>query len=156
MFLSHKMLVKISWRWRNLFASGARAIELIAYVDDMLTGAEFGYSLLFTRRTNFYIKKRYSQAPYVILELWKCTQQNSERELKSVHSNFLTDDRQFKLLDWLGTIYVFQILVPNDLMETKVTKRESNIAKLFDKLGLMASVCVTAKIIMQNIWRSKV
>lgn len=51
----------------------------------------------------------------------------------------------------------FNISIPDEQISCKNTKREilSTIAKIFDPLGLVGAVIMSAKLIMQELWKEK-
>ncbi|XP_044741951.1 uncharacterized protein LOC123302922 [Chrysoperla carnea] len=160
-FLATRCLLKLVEDEGSSFRLASRAIELNSYVDDILTGAEdFDKAFRLQDELISLLEKRQFK-----LHKWYSNYENvldriPEENREKCSFQFSDGCSSIKTLGlvWNPGIDAFQILVPDDLMESKVTKREilSSIAKLFDPLGLMAPACVSAKIIMQMIWRSKV
>ncbi|XP_030757297.1 uncharacterized protein LOC115883123 [Sitophilus oryzae] len=60
-------------------------------------------------------------------------------------------------LSWCPIKDKFKVSVPSTRQSSKVTKRYvlSNIAQMFDPLGFIGPVVVTAKLFMQEIWAAK-
>ncbi|XP_044741847.1 uncharacterized protein LOC123302822 [Chrysoperla carnea] len=159
-YLATRCLLQLAQDEGTNFPLAARAIENNCYVDDVMIGTSNVETALRLQteliqllgKGNFELHKWYSNDSRVLNNIDK-----NKREKCSFQ--FSDGDSIIKTLGliWNPHTDVFQISVPNEIMNSKNTKREilSCIAKLFDPLGLIAPVCVSAKIDMQKIWREK-
>lgn len=60
-------------------------------------------------------------------------------------------------LFWNPELDVFQVTVPDEISVIKLTKGNilSTISKIYDPLGVVSVVVISAKIIVENIWKDR-
>ncbi|XP_072946331.1 uncharacterized protein [Epargyreus clarus] len=126
------------------------------YVDDLMTGCEsVAEGVEIYKKMNQMLNRGGFQ-----LQKWSS---NSEKLLKEIkEESGIQDSLEIKTdevlkilgLTWNRTTDEFQYTVQLPELETPVVKRKviSDIAKLYDPLGWLAPVIVTAKIFIQKIW----
>lgn len=159
-FLATRCLLQLSQDEGANFPLAARAIENNCYIDDVMSGASNLEMALCLQKElvellgkgKFELHKWFSNDPQVLNTI-------DEDKREKCSYQFSDGDSTIKTLGLVWNPYadIFQISVPDEISNGINTKREilSCIAKLFDPLGLIAPVVVSAKIIMQQIWRVK-
>lgn len=159
-FLSTRCLVELARSNREMYPLGADALLKQCYVDDILFGAE----------TISELQDAYQQITKLLstacMTLHKWTS-NSTTFLRSIslnhsHPNYIisSENKSNKVLgiQWSPLSDTFTITLPDGSLDNNISKREvlSNIAKIFDPVGLINPYVVIAKILMQKIWLSKI
>ncbi|XP_025997421.1 uncharacterized protein LOC113005763 [Solenopsis invicta] len=155
-FLAIRTIKKLADDERSSYPRAAKVIESHLYVDDLLTGAETindartlrNEIITLLARGGFSIRQWASNDKRVVNDL----------PISALHENFALDtDRALKTLGvtWNARddkIYYATKSIGNT---TKITKRTilSEIAKIFDPLGLLGPVILYIKKIMQHVWR---
>lgn len=138
--------------------AAAQTLRKSFYVDDMLGGShdESSAIKLYEDLTAMLGKRK--------LELAKWSS-NSKAVLESVKANGdslieLNKDEPNAVLGmhWSPTEDTFQYKIKNPMQVQQATKRTivSDIARLYDPCGYLAGVIVIAKVLIQNLWRSKI
>lgn len=157
-FLAIRCLHHLALEHTSTFALGAKSLLEDFYVDDMLSGANTIEKALQLRREvntimengRFELRKWSSNEPRLLEGI------PSEFREQSVH----IDSNDFVKtlgLSWHPTEDVFRYEYTQKFPNEEISKRRvlSDIATLFDPLGLLNPVVVAAKIFMQHLWRLK-
>ena len=138
---------------------GSKTLKNDLYVDDLLTGANSVEELLQIRNESIEILSR---GGFPIRQ-WgsNCAEVLHDLNQKAVNVKFLTDKNP--IVKTLGILWnaredTFLYSVKSIQFSEKITKRLilSEIAKIFDPLGLLGPVILFAKIIMQECWKAKI
>ncbi|XP_055584724.1 uncharacterized protein LOC129737588 [Uranotaenia lowii] len=158
-FLATRVLQQLADDEETNFPEAAKVLKRDVYVDDLFTGgsspttvAELRTQLdQLCRRGGFEFRKFASNCESVLDGI------SSDR--RAIQSSVeLAADQCIKTLGlhWepTGDNLRFHIQLPKQPPDTLMTKRIalSQIAQLFDPLGLVGPVIVTAKIFMQTLW----
>ncbi|XP_072375490.1 uncharacterized protein [Diabrotica undecimpunctata] len=155
-FLSTRCLKELAVRNKEKYPLAADALENSCYVDDILHGANDIETLYKTYKQ---LSTSLNSAG-IPLHKWSS---NSSEFLDSISSesqksNYVikSDNSSNKVLGicWNSQSDMFSISLPDISSEPKYTKREvlSIISSIFDPLGLINPITVSAKLLMQNIW----
>ncbi|XP_050547611.1 uncharacterized protein LOC126909236, partial [Daktulosphaira vitifoliae] len=136
----------------------AQAIKRDFYVDDLLTGAD---TLTEARRLQRDVSSLCEKGGF-LLRKW-CANHTSllshlpENLKGTIHKLNFSDNMVTKALgvNWVPVTDSLHYKVTEWKPAKTVTRRvvTSEIAKLFDPLGLMGPIIVTAKIFIQSLWR---
>lgn len=165
-FLAIRVTRQLAWDEQHLFPLGAGILLEETYMDDTLSG---GYTLdeallkkkelvEICRSGGFALHKWLANNNNLLHNMSYCDGANS---FNSQSYNF-TDENTFSILG-LGwhpesDSFIFRVKSTSDCDNVTLTKRVvlSKIAKLFDPLGWLSPVIVTAKIFMQQLWLNKI
>ncbi|XP_011883625.1 PREDICTED: uncharacterized protein LOC105570788, partial [Vollenhovia emeryi] len=141
------------------FPVGAEILKRDLYVDDLLTGADTLKKLLQIRDETIEILKRGG----FHIRQWASTHPKALENLceRTLDIEFLTNENP--ILKTLGIawnarrdelLYTVKPIKIND----RVSKRHilSEIAKIFDPLGLLGPIILASKVLMQECWRTKI
>ncbi|XP_046143150.1 uncharacterized protein LOC123988154 [Osmia bicornis bicornis] len=141
------------------FPLASQIIKRDLYVDDLLTGANYLSEILKIRDDIIALLKR----GQFNIRQWAS---NHDHALDSIDEKVLGSDHAVEnnpILKTLGTVWNSRrdkILYSVKPLErpAKSTKRTilSEIAKIFDPLGLLGPILLTAKTIMQVCWKTKI
>lgn len=142
------------------FPIGAKIISSSMYVDDVLVGADTVKEALEARKQLIGIL----DAGGFVLRKWAANKKENLKDLPKEHllsSNFLCFDAESTAktlgLQWnAAEDYFFFVTVKLPLKDS-YTRREvlSIVARLYDPIGFLAPIVITAKIIMQDMWLDK-
>jgi Pao retrotransposon peptidase/Family of unknown function (DUF5641)/Integrase zinc binding domain len=155
-YLATKALQQLANDEDDHFPAAARVARRDFYVDDILSGTDSvddcvelqGQLVSMLKRGGFELHKWCTNAPELFENI-----PIDKREPKAQ----LSDNPFVKTLglSWHPSLDVLAITTERPLPQTKVTKRSvlSDIAKLFDPLGLTGPIIVTAKIFLQRLWQ---
>jgi len=157
-YLAIRTIHKLADDEYHVYPRAARILKTHLYVDDLLTGAE---TIEDARAIRDEIIALLSRGGFTIRQ-WASNDERIVKDLSTgaLHANFVLEmDRSLKTL---GIIWnarddkICYVAHPINIMKT-VTKRNilSEIAKIFDPLGLMGPVVFYAKRLMQDVWRCK-
>ncbi|XP_062713540.1 uncharacterized protein LOC134283957 [Aedes albopictus] len=161
-FLATRSLQQLAFDESTRYPFAAQIVLEDFYVDDALTGAETVEEAI-QRRVElteilscggFPIHKWCSNEPAILETV---PEKDREQFLSFEDSDINQAIKTLGLLwDPAEDVYRFRLDLPS-LGDCSPTKRNvlSQIAKIFDPLGLISPVVVFAKIIMQQIWMSK-
>ncbi|XP_015120456.1 uncharacterized protein LOC107043449 [Diachasma alloeum] len=154
-FLAIRSLQQLARDYEKQYPQAARILLRDMYVDDLLTGFN---SLVEAQTVQRQIIECLKQGGLNI-RLWAPNEKELLKHLPTESINqklFINDDKTLKTLGifWnseTDTINFFHKISPE---EKPVTKREilSDIASIFDPLGLLGPVILTAKHVMQQLW----
>lgn len=127
------------------------------YVDDLISGSDTVEEVIELRRqmqimlagARFPIKKWNSNSWSVMSSI-----DNSEWCAKSICDEAECGDQSVLGVNWDPTRDRFQFVVDSDSWANKTTKRTitSDVAKLFDPLGLLSPVITRGKIFIRELW----
>ncbi|XP_076549167.1 uncharacterized protein LOC143306370 [Osmia lignaria lignaria] len=156
-YLAIRTLAQLAVDEKSRFPLGARCLESNVYVDDMFIGAD-ELPLAIRKRTELI---QILGTAGIELDKWAA----NHPDILPAHKRPITDDlvrdivqdESIKTLGvhWKPTQdeFSFSVLKANGLLGV-LTKRAvlSNIARLFDPLGWLSPITITAKILMQDLW----
>lgn len=158
-FLATRVIQKLANLEERQFPKGALITRRNFYMDDLITGAnsieetklirDATASLLL--KEGFVLRKWASNSKVLLEEI--------PNDMETNVTLNLNKDCTFRTLGvkWSPSRDTFQYSI--EIKSTAVhTKRSilSSISQIFDPLGLLAPVLITAKIIMQTLWKLKV
>lgn len=156
-FLAIRTLLQLVDDEGSKFPLGAACLKSETYVDDTFAGAD-ELSTAVQKRVE--LTKLLSSAG-ISLDKWAATHTELlPPEALPGSSKQIDDDKSVKTLGvhWCPALDQFRFDI-TDIAKLSVasTKRAilSNIARLFDPLGWLAPVTVSAKILMQDLWIQK-
>ena len=160
-FLAIRTLLKLAEDYGKTYPIAAEAVRSEMYSDNVLTGAHSLDEAL-TKQTE--LIHLFNQGH---LNLRKWTSNNAE-VLSSLSSNMLANDSISLFtsepsvpilgIDWHPNTDYFSFHIEDAPIDSAFTKRSvlSRIARIFDPMGWLAPIVITAKIIMQSLWILKV
>ncbi|XP_033361876.1 uncharacterized protein LOC117240109 [Bombus vosnesenskii] len=158
-YLAIRCLKQLAEDEGHRFPRAAQVLQRDFYVDDALTGAETKDEAL-TLRTEL---TNLLQLAGLNIRKWASNDNDLLHGLsleETNHQHFLGDSQTLKTLGVLWNSSDDSILYSVEVKPTpsRVTKRiiSSEIAKIYDPLGLLAPVIVRAKMLLQRIWSSKI
>ncbi|XP_033356900.1 uncharacterized protein LOC117237245 [Bombus vosnesenskii] len=158
-YLAIRCLKQLAEDEGHRFPRSAQVLQRDFYVDDALTGAETKDEAL-TLRTEL---TNLLQLAGLNIRKWASNDNDLLHGLsleETNHQHFLGDSQTLKTLGVLWNSSDDSILYSVEVKPTpsRVTKRiiSSEIAKIYDPLGLLAPVIVRAKMLLQRIWSSKI
>ncbi|XP_062700059.1 uncharacterized protein LOC134284795 [Aedes albopictus] len=160
-YLATKCLKRLAELDGHKYPEAARILSKDFYVDDMMTGVdseEDGVRLCsdmqqLLKGGGFNLRKWSSNSPTVLEKI--------PAELKDDRTSFELDDSSATIktlgLIWEPRVDVFRFKVP-EWSSSVVCKRSviSDLARIFDSIGLLGAVIVSAKIFVQTLWKQKV
>ncbi|XP_062558241.1 uncharacterized protein LOC134223121 [Armigeres subalbatus] len=160
-YLATKCLKRLAELDGQKYPEAAKILSMDFYVDDMMTGVdneEEGVQLCsdmqqLLKGGGFNLRKWSSNCPAVLEKI--------PAELHDVRASFELDDSSATIktlgLIWEPRIDVFRFKVP-EWNSSVICKRSviSDLARIFDPLGLIGTVTVSAKIFVQSLWKLKV
>ncbi|XP_057659309.1 uncharacterized protein LOC130895778 [Diorhabda carinulata] len=154
-FLSIRSLHEVAYRHLNESPDICNIILHDFYVDDLLTGAS-------TVDEVNNIKVRLSELLIEYgfpLRKWKSNMNTFEHDAESEILH-IGDEAQNKTLGllWNPSADCLQFSINISNCSPKITKRQilSSTAQIFDPLELLSPVTITAKIILQELWKLKI
>ncbi|XP_050480870.1 uncharacterized protein LOC126868923 [Bombus huntii] len=158
-YLAIRCLKQLAEDEGHRFPRAAQVLQRDFYVDDALTGAETKDDAL-TLRTEL---TNLLQLAGLNIRKWASNDKDLLHGLsleETNHQHFLGDSQTLKTLGVFWNSSDDSILYSVEVKPTpsRVTKRiiSSEIAKIYDPLGLLAPVIVRAKMLLQRIWSSKI
>ncbi|XP_033363018.1 uncharacterized protein LOC117241148 [Bombus vosnesenskii] len=158
-YLAIRCLKQLAEDEGHRFPRAAQVLQRDFYVDDALTGAETKDEAL-TLRTEL---TNLLQLAGLNIRKWASNDNDLLHGLsleETNHQHFLGDSQTLKTLGVFWNSFDDSILYSVEVKPTpsRVTKRiiSSEIAKIYDPLGLLAPVIVRAKMLLQRIWSSKI
>lgn len=159
-FLATRCLNEVAFEIQGSHPVESNIISKDFYVDDLMTGAatvedakKMQVSLIeILNGYGFELRKWCSNERSVV--------HNVPEDFRETSSTFRINDKD--TVKTLGLLYqpesdIFRFSVHQEVNNVKVTKRSilSEIAKIFDPLGLVGPVITSAKIFMQALWQLK-
>ncbi|XP_076660848.1 uncharacterized protein LOC143364322 [Halictus rubicundus] len=139
------------------FPLGAACLNSNTYVDDIFAGADDLSDALKTRQELVDMLRTAG----IELDKWAANHNDllptKSSQYENIDQKSIADDELVKALGirWNPTSDEFSFVAVNfEELVKAMTKRTvlSNIARLFDPLGWLAPITVTAKILMQDLW----
>jgi len=141
------------------YPQAAKVLKSHFYVDDLLTGAE---SISQTQAIRDEITSLLARGGFSIRQ-WASNDERIINDLApgALHASFVLNvNRTLKTLGVTWNAHNDMILYSTNAIGVtkKLTKRIilSEIAKIFDPLGLLGPIILYAKILIQEIWRCKI
>ena len=152
-YLATRTLRQVGLEARDSFPVANRVITSDFYVDDLLTGAETATEAREIKRD---VEAILRQSGFV-LRYWASNKATTLREGSETMIPITPEaerDPNTLGLSWNPSADVLQFHV-NTTITTRVTKRLilSQLARIFDPLGLVAPITISAKLLMQTRWR---
>ncbi|XP_066596913.1 uncharacterized protein [Prorops nasuta] len=158
-FLAIRTIHKLADDEMVYYTKASKVLKTDLYVDDLLTGVETVQEACSLRdeiirllaKGDFNIQQWASNDPKIIKDL----------PSSAVHKNLIKDNEQTLKtlgLSWnTGNDCIVYYPQPIERLEN-LTKRKvlSEIAKLYDPLGLLGPIIFYVKVLMQEIWRSNI
>ncbi|XP_076301926.1 uncharacterized protein LOC143220071 [Lasioglossum baleicum] len=159
-FLANRVIKQLAFDEKEHFPLGASVLQKEIYMDDVLSG---GHSLETAGLKQKQVLELCKVGGFP-LRKWLSNEQSLlewlPRDSIAVETEILLQDN-FSYgvlgLQWLPQRDLFQYKTDMGVCPTTWTKRLvlSKVAKLFDPLGLLAPVTITAKIFLQKLWLLK-
>lgn len=157
-FLAIRCLHQLGHEKTLSHSVGSTAILNDFYVDDMLSGGDtFEEALKLKKEVSEILKCGCFE-----LRKWASNDERLLRDVPDAHRETfknIDEDKSIKTLgvSWKPDVDEFQFVYTQKPTEVNITKRQvlSDIASLFDPLGLINPIIVLAKILMQHLWRLK-
>ncbi|XP_037959288.1 uncharacterized protein LOC119688691 [Teleopsis dalmanni] len=156
-YLATRYLQKIASENKVNYPLGAQILCDNFYVDDGLGGSDSLITAIEAQRQLIHILKKH----HFCLRKWSANHpqllKNISQDDQEVNLDFNNNESIKTLgLFWLPKADLFGIKVKM-VTEGIITKRvvSSDLARLFDPLGLLAPVIVKAKIFIQHLWQLK-
>ncbi|XP_037932704.1 uncharacterized protein LOC119667483 [Teleopsis dalmanni] len=158
-YLATRCLQKIALENKVNYPLGAQILCDNFYVDDGLGGSDSLITAIEAQRQLIHILKKHQ----FYLRKWSANHpqllKNISQDDQEVNLDFTNDNNEsIKTLGlfWLPKADLFGIkvqMVTEGIITTRVVS--SDLARLFDPLGLLAPVIVKAKIFIQHLWQLK-
>ncbi|XP_067205391.1 uncharacterized protein [Linepithema humile] len=157
-FLAVRSLQEIAKLEQSNMPMGSARILSDFYVDDLLTGADSIQDLITIRNE---VNTILSKAGFV-LRKWASNEQAILNGIPTSSSNHIlniSEDVNVPTLgmQWNSQSDTFQFNITTT-KQLKISKRSilSTTAHIFDPLGILGPIIITAKIFMQRLWQLKV
>lgn len=157
-FLATRSLIQLSEEAQNTQKLGAMVISRDFYMDDLLTGADSRREAINIRNEvrsillsgGFESHKWASNNESLLLDI------PASSETTVLHLDKEETVKTLRLL-WNSTQDAFNISIPQFDTSRRITKRTmlSDMSQIFDPLGLINPIVVSAKILMQRLWQFK-
>lgn len=156
LFLATRVLKQLSIDEAHSHPIAAEILQRDFYVDDLLTGANTFQDALELRNDLVSITQRGG----LILQKWASNEPRLIRDFSSKAEGELMSLDMSDTIKTLGISWtvkndtiVYTVKCPEN--DDKITKRSilSEIARLFDPLGLLGQVIVKAKLMIQTLWK---
>ena len=159
-FLAIRSLHYLSDLYKEKYPLGSYVIQNQFYVDDMLSGAN---TVEEARKTMMEVDKILKSAKFTLCK-WASNHSELLSNIPEGQQEKLINIKEHHVIKTLGLAWEpksdsFHYHYNNKSSHTsKVTKRQvlSEIASLFDPMGLINPIIVLAKIFMQRLWQLKV
>ena len=158
-YLAIRCLKQLAQDEGHRFPKAAEILQRDFYVDDALTGAP-------TRKEALSMREELTQILQTAglkIRQWASNDPYLLRDLPPDAINqqlYLGDSSTLKTLGivWDATRDFIQYSVKTTTPPTRITKRYicSEVAKIYDPLGLLGPVIITAKLLLQKMWTMKV
>ena len=158
-FLAIRCLKQLALERKNEYPAGANSVEKDMYVDDLITGVNSIEGAIKIREETTALLK---EAGFNIRQ-WASNSMAVLHDLEEHQVNSKLDLSHDNTLKTLGVFwnakrdkYVYSVRDLN--LNDKITKRNilSEIAKIYDPLGLLGPIIFYAKLIIQKLWKLKV
>ncbi|XP_058816696.1 uncharacterized protein LOC131679970 [Topomyia yanbarensis] len=159
-YLATKCVQQLLESHRQQHPTAVEKAEKGTYVDDVLTGADSEEEAILLRQQlstifasgGFYLRKWASNSAAVLdgvpaadLEMQTSIEINDTRTIKALGIHWQPCSDQFQFSN-----------IPNKIFQPTKRTMLSQIASIFDPLGLLAPIVVKAKMVMQQLWELKV
>ncbi|XP_030748228.1 uncharacterized protein LOC115876558 [Sitophilus oryzae] len=163
-YLATRVLKELAVINQKTFPLASNALLSQCYVDDILCGQDSYENLVELHRQlmqlcklgNFHLHKWCSNSNSLLNNI----NHSHKSDISQENYDIKVDGISNKVLGifWNPNLDVFSISLPIPSEEKQVTKREvlSKITQMFDPLGLIGPVIVIGKLMMQEIWKTKI
>lgn len=158
-FLAVRCLHQLAIESEHEYPLGSEKILKDFYVDDLLTGAETKDEII---RIKNEISSILAKGGFT-LQKWASNDNGLLRDIpRQCDTTVLRLDKSDTLktlgLSWNAEDDAFLFSIPQFNLNRRVTKRTilSDIAQLFDPMGLLNPVTVVARLLMQRMWQIKI
>ena len=156
-FLAIRVIKQLALDEKLAFPFGAKILNNETYMDDILSGADNLEEALEKQRDLINICK----VGGFSLHKWMANDEKLLSEFSvDVRADFNSSHSYFGLLglNWNPTDDYFSFCIIIDQFKNSITKRQviSSIAKLYDPLGWLSPVIITAKAFIQKLWLAKI
>ena len=161
LFLAIRTLLKLTEDYSNTYRIAADAVRTEMYSDNVLSGAHSLEEALLKQDELIQLFKQ----GHLNLQKWTS---NSTEVLSYLPSNMLATDSIILFasetsvpilgIDWQPNTDYFSFHIEDAPSNLPFTKRSvlPRITRIFDSMGWLAPIVITAKIIMQSLWILKV
>lgn len=125
------------------------------YVDDLLTGGQTIDEVNLIKTEISSILKQFGFP----LRKWRSNEKSIEHDNDdNILSIGQSEPNKTLGLLWNSSFDTLEYTIMKPNFPTKITKRQilSSIAQVFDPLGLLSPVIITAKVILQQLWKLKI
>lgn len=155
-FVATRCLKQLALEYRDKYPMSSRVIEKDFYVDDLLSGFDSREKAIQARDE---ISEILASAGFE-LRKWAS---NDETILENINIGSGLDQGIIPISDNIGTLGIKWNPSADNLQYSardvnlkQITKRTilSSIAQIFDPLGLLGPIIVTAKLLIQKLWQS--
>ncbi|XP_033339833.2 uncharacterized protein LOC117228236 [Megalopta genalis] len=157
-FLAVRTLKQLARDEGKNFHLAAAALENDFYVDDLLTGAPTMSQATRLRDELIQLLKLggFNLRQWASNEQTLVGEHSDKAATDAIYLN-VSDTKKTLGICWNAKLDCIEYYVERDTKIQRVTKREilSKIARLFDPLGLLAPILITAKILMQELWKAQ-
>lgn len=154
-FLAIRALHEVAYQHED-YPQIASIILRDFYVDDLLTGGQSSEEVLQIKQQLSDLLQKYG----FHLRKWKSNDKTIVQSTADSDIVRLGTDEEQKTLGivWNSFTDTLEYTIATLDSSRKITKRSilSSISQIFDPLGLLSPVTVTAKIIIQKLWRLKI
>ncbi|XP_051168523.1 uncharacterized protein LOC127286209 [Leptopilina boulardi] len=158
-YLATRVLLQLANDEGQFFPLASQALRDNFYVDDCLTGAKTKQRALelrdelieIVKKGGFSLRKWASNCPDLVNNL----DSKSTDSLISLKSE---DTIKTLGISWVPDKDKIIYLINNLSTSNEITKRTilSDIARIFDPLGLLSPIIVCAKLMIQHLWKNKI
>ena len=156
-FLATRSVKQLAIDESSNFPLASNALIFDTYVDDIVTGAETlsdalelqSQLLQLTKRGCFQLHKWCANDDRLLEKI-------PEKDRETIKRNVTGEYIKALGMFWQPKEDFIVFKPPEFDYKSKVTKRNilSDVAKMFDPLGLLAPIIVTAKLLMQDLWKN--
>lgn len=157
-YLATRVLSQLASDEENSFPHAAQVLRRDFYVDDVLTGEETFEKALALRDDLMSLLNKGGFS----LRKWASNDSRLVNNLDNKSNDSLISLKSIELIKTLGIAWLpskdlIIYSIKNSISNKQITKRQilSDLAKLFDPLGLLSPTIVCAKLIIQNLWKLK-
>lgn len=156
-YLAVKAMIVGAELWAKEFPDAVQAIKNDCYMDDCITGANSEQEAITLAKDIEFVLNQ-SKLP---LRKWRSNSEQLVQELAGENEAALLFDVEEQTsvlgMKWIPRDDEFTFVVHHDQNIELLTKRAilSIISRLFDPIGLAAAVITKAKLLVQELWKSK-
>lgn len=155
-YLATRCLKHLAESHRSELPLGSRTVERDFYMDDMLSGADSLDEVAVIRDETISLLR----SGGFELSKWASNHPDLIKDLSGLDSSSVTIDKgktsSVLGVKWNATRDTFCFLYEPPEISGTISKRVilSEVSRLFDPLGLLGPIIVSAKLVLQDLWRS--